>query len=120
MIKVFKDLIVWQKSIDLVQAVYELTNNFPANEIYCLSSQMKRVAISIPSNIAEGSKRSSSVEYIRYLVIANSSVAELETQIVIARRLYPNNKYNNAESLLIEIQKMLSTVIVKLKNYSQS
>src|SRR3989338_6893095 len=83
----YKVLIVWQKSVDLVVAVYELTDKFPREEIFCLSSQMKRAAVSIPSNIAEGRFRSTRKDFTNFLRIAYASGAELETQIEIARRL---------------------------------
>ena len=81
-----KDLIVWQKAMDLVIAVYKLTRGFPKSEVYGLASQMQRAAISIPSNIAEGQGLKQTQAYGRHLAIANGSLAELETQIEIADR----------------------------------
>lgn len=83
----YKDLEVWKKSIDFVEDIYKVTGDFPKNEIYGLTSQMTRAAISIPSNIAEGSVRRSSAEFARFIGIARGSAAELETQLIIARRL---------------------------------
>lgn len=77
----YKDLIVWQKSMELVKSIYEMTANFPKEEIYGLISQMKRSSISIPSNIAEGKRRGTRKDYRQFLVIAYGSGAELETQI---------------------------------------
>ena len=82
-----KDLIVWQKAMDLVIAVYKLTRGFPKSEVYGLASQTQRAAISIPSNIAEGQGLKQTQAYGRHLAIANGSLAELETQIEIADRL---------------------------------
>ena len=83
----YKDLIVWQKAMDLVELVYKLVKYFPKEEVYGLSSQIKRSTISIPSNIAEGRRRGTRKEYRQFLIIAYSSGAELETQIEIAKRL---------------------------------
>ena len=81
-IESFKDLIVWQKSMSLVKEVYVITSNFPKSEIYGLTSQMRRAAVSIPSNIAEGKKRKTKNDYVQFLRIANGSAAELETQLL--------------------------------------
>jgi four helix bundle protein len=78
---------VWKDAIDLVEQIYRLTARFPADERFGLTSQMRRAAVAIPSNIAEGASRSSRREYVRYLEIARSSLVEIETQIAIARRL---------------------------------
>lgn len=86
-IRSYKDLSVWQKSMDLVEECYRLTDGFPRNEEFGLKSQIRRAAVSIPSNIAEGSVRHSSNEYCRFLAIALGSTAELETQIELGRRL---------------------------------
>mgnify|MGYP006375087239 CR=1 FL=1 len=86
-IKSFRDLRVWQVSMDLVERVYLVTQKFPKHELYGLAAQMQRAAVSIPSNIAEGYTRSYSREYLRHLSIARASLAELQTQLEIARRL---------------------------------
>jgi four helix bundle protein len=91
----FRDLRVWQVSMDLVQEVYLLTQTFPKQEIYGLTSQMQRAAVSIPSNIAEGHTRDHSKEYLHHLSMAQASLAELETQLEIATRL----KYLSPEQL---------------------
>ncbi len=86
-IKTFKDLIVWQKSIELVKIVYQITGGFPREEQFSIVQQMKRAAVSIPSNIAEGFKRGHAKEHKQFLNIALGSCAELETQIIISREL---------------------------------
>jgi len=87
MIKSYKDLEVWQRSIELVKDIYAITREFPAEERFGLASQLRKTAISVPSNIAEGKARHFSKEYVQFLYIALGSVAELETQIIIAREL---------------------------------
>lgn len=111
----YKELIVWQKSIELVAIVYELTKGFPTEETYGLSIQMRRAAVSIPSNIAEGARRRYTPEFLQFLKIADASSAELETQVVIAKRIYPSLDYKHAETLIEEVQKMLSRLISSLK-----
>jgi len=85
--KSHQDLEVWQKSMDLVTKIYEVTKQFPKEELYGLTSQIRRAAISIPSNIAEGRSRRGTKDYIRFIVIARGSLAELETQILISKNL---------------------------------
>ena len=103
---------MWQKSISLVTFVYKITKTFPSEELYGLSSQMRRSAVSIPSNIAEGSRRSTKKDFRHFLCIAFGSGAELETQLLIARNLgYGTEKeIVEIESLLNEIMKMLNTL----------
>ena len=102
-IESFKQLTVWQKSIELVKDVYQATLKLPQCEIYGLTSQMRRSAISIPSNIAEGRKRKSRKDFVRFLSIADGSAAELETQIIITKELYPRIDFSNIDSLLNEV-----------------
>lgn len=111
----YKELIVWQRSIELVKEIYQLTARFPKSEIYGLALQMRRAVVSIPSNTAEGHLRKNLKEYIHFLHIAYGSSAELETQLLIAKALYSNLDYQNAESLLEEVQKMLNAMIKKLE-----
>lgn len=111
----FKQLIVWQKSIRLVKEVYNFTGQLPREELYGLTNQMRRCAVSIPSNIAEGKKRRTKKDFLQFLRIADGSAAELETQIIIAKELYPLIDYFKAEALLEEVQKMLITIIKKLE-----
>ena len=113
-LKSHKELIVWQKSIELVKGVYKLTNEFPKSELYGLSSQMQRAVISIPSNIAEGYSRKNLKEYIQFLHIACGSSAELETQLIISEELYPKLNSSLAKLFLEEVRKMLNTIIKKL------
>lgn len=115
MLKSYKELIVWQKAITLVEQVYKLTISFPKDEQYGLVSQMRRAAVSIPSNIAEGSRRKGLPEYLHFLRVSEGSASELETQIIIARRLYSNLNYTETENLLSEVQKMLNVLISKLE-----
>jgi four helix bundle protein len=116
-IKSYKDLIVWQKAIDLVVAIYELTEKFPKTEIYGLTSQMRRAAISIPSNIAEGKLRGTRKDYRHFILIAFGSGGELETQIEITKRLPfgKNFNYQKADQSLKEIMKMLNSLTNNLK-----
>ncbi|PJC23120.1 four helix bundle protein [candidate division WWE3 bacterium CG_4_9_14_0_2_um_filter_48_10] len=83
----YKELVVWQKSIALVKVIYELTKNFPRSEQFGVVSQMRRAAVSIPSNIAEGYGRKSSKEYKQFYSIAYGSALELDTQLIICREL---------------------------------
>jgi four helix bundle protein len=104
-----KELIVWQKAVDLVVAIYKLTKSFPKAEVYGLASQMQRAAVSVPSNIAEGHGLKQTQAYARHLAIANGSLTELETQLEIARRL----GYLTAENELVinqagEVGRMLA------------
>ncbi len=100
MIKTHKDLDVWKKGIDFVTIIYIETEKFPKTEIYGLTSQIRRAAISIPSNIAEGAARKNKTEFKQFLFIALSSAAELETQLIIAKNL----KYlKETETLLDEL-----------------
>jgi len=117
-IKTFKDLKVWKKSMAVVRDIYLLSINFPGEEKYVLTPQIRRSAISIPSNIAEGYGRNSKKDYIRFLQIAKGSLYELKTQLEIAFNLNyinNNNKYLDVEEKLTEIDKMLYSLIKKLK-----
>lgn len=112
----YKNLIVWQRAKDLVFAVYRLVSQFPKEELYGLTSQIKRAAISIPSNIAEGRLRKSDKEFRHFLFNAYGSGAELETQLEIAKNLFKMNNldYNEVDLLLIEVMKMLNKIISNL------
>lgn len=113
----YKELIVWQKSIDLVVEIYKITSLFPKSELFGLVSQMRRSVVSIPSNIAEGRSRGSRIEYRKFLIIAYSSAAELETQILISKKLFGINldKYKYLDNLLEQVIKMLNKSIQSLK-----
>lgn len=114
----YKELTVWQKSMDLVVAIYKLTEQFPNSETYGLVSQMRRSAVSIPSNIAEGRRRGSRKEYRQFLIIAYSSGAELETQVEIAKRLSFGKSldYAKVDSFLDEVMRMLNKITRELKS----
>jgi len=115
-IESFKDLKIWQKGIGIVKLVYQLTESFPNKEAYGLTSQMRRSAISIPSNIAEGFKRYHNREFKQFLYIALSSAAELETQIIIARELdYINeDQLKSISEHLDHLGRMTTALIQKL------
>ena len=109
----FKDLIVWQKSMALVKDIYRVSDRLPAKEKFGLVSQMQRCVVSIPSNIAEGNKRSTAKDYVQFLRTASGSAAELETQLLLAKDLYGLNVVQEL-SMLEEIQKMLEVMKKKL------
>ncbi len=111
-----KDLIVWQKSMDLVVSVYELTEKYPKSELFVLTSHTRKTAISVPSNIAEGKRRGTRKDYRHFLIMSYASGAELETQIEIARRLpFSNDLYfSKVDGLLNEVMRMLNIMIIKL------
>lgn len=115
--KSHKDLIVWQKSIDLTVVVYTLTEAFPQRETYALSAQMRRAVVSIPSNIAEGRSRGTRKDFSHFLRMAYGSASELETQLVICTQLSLGNRQDvqKANALLEEISKMLHAMIRKLE-----
>ncbi len=100
--------------MQLVKEIYKITKQLPKHELYILTSQMLRASISIPSNISEGFKRNHKNEYRQFLGMANASAGELETQILIAKHEYPKLDFNQAELLVIEVQKILHTIILKL------
>jgi len=117
MLKSYRDLLVWQRAIEMVILVYRITAEFPRHEIYGLTSQTRRASVSVPSNIAEGYGRGTRREYIQFLSIAQGSLKELETQAILAERL----NYSPAaqiEKLLSETEqvgKMLGSLIRSLK-----
>lgn len=112
----YKELIVWQKSMELVKTIYRITQTLPKEELYGLSSQIRRAAVSIPANIAEGQRRKGLKEFLQFLRISYGSASELETELLIAKDLYPKVDYSLAESLLEEVQKMLNAIIKKLES----
>lgn len=118
-VNTYKDLIVWQKAMQLVTEVYSITKKLPKEEIYGLTSQIRRSCISIPSNIAEGFGRKSTNEYIRFLQIANGSLYELQTQLEICTNLkyFPNQIYNRIYEQSREIERMLSSLVRKLDKH---
>ena len=112
-IKTYKDLLIWQKGILIVKAVYKSLECFPKEEIYGLQSQIKRSAVSIPSNIAEGWGRESTQSYIQFLRVSRGSLFELETQIIIAKELnfISEVRFNEIISIITEESKMLNAFI---------
>jgi four helix bundle protein len=112
----YKDLIVWQKAMDLVMLVYELTKGFPKEETYGLMNQLRRAAVSVPSNIAEGHERRSTAEFRNFLSIARGSLAEVETQLLLAQRLGYLKEAQLAPTLAlqVEVNKMLNALSAKL------
>ena len=113
-IQSFKELVVWQRSMELVEEIYRVTKQIPSTEQYGLINQMRRSAVSIPSNIAEGRKRGTRKDFVQFLRIADGSAAELETQLLLAERLYSIKGVSVAGIKLIEVQKMLGAMIRKL------
>jgi four helix bundle protein len=108
-IESYRDLIAWQKAMDLVDVIYRATAEFPRREIFGLTSQMRRAAVSVPSNIAEGYSRRRPVEYVRFVDIARASLAELETQLLISRRqgMITDAALAEAQLLLVDVSKLL-------------
>jgi len=118
-VKTHRDLDVWKNGIELVKRIYVLTSNFPKEEIHTLTSQIRRSAISIPSNIAEGAARNSKKEFLQFLYIALGSAAELETQLILAKELsYMKdlNIFDDLEKLKIQ----LLDLIKYLKNIDKT
>jgi four helix bundle protein len=113
----YRDLIVWQKAIDLVAEIYKATYTFPDREKYALSSQMRRAAVSIPSNIAEGRSRSTRKDFINFPHTALGSGTELETQLIIGKRLgyLQHPDFETTTALLSEVCRMLHGMIKKLE-----
>jgi four helix bundle protein len=116
--KHYKELIVWQKAMTLAKTVYRLTEKFPGDERYGMTSQMRRAAVSIPSNIAEGQARRNTKEFLQFLFHARGSLAELETQMLLSADLgYARaDDVRSVEDALTEIQKMLAGIQRKLSN----
>jgi four helix bundle protein len=109
-----KDLDVWKLSIELVVDIYKLTETFPKSELYGITSQIRRAAVSIPSNIAEGSARKNTKEYVQFLYIALGSLAEMETQLIICQRLNYISAFDKDQERIIHIRRMLVNLIRKL------
>lgn len=109
----FKDLIVWQRSMELVNEIYRISSLLPSEEKFGLTSQMRRSVISIPSNISEGYRRGTR-EFIHFLSIADGSASELETQILVLKNVYTEIDTKIAFQLLEEVQKMIGSLINKL------
>ena len=115
-VKTYRDLIVWQKAMVLVTEIYKVSKSFPRREDYGLTSQLRRCAVSIPSNIAEGYGRHSRNEYIRFLQIASGSLYELQTQLEIAANLgyLKKDEFELLYESTREVERMLSVLIRRL------
>jgi four helix bundle protein len=109
----YRNLIVWQKAIDLTVCVYQLTRSFPKDEVYGLVPQMRRASVSVASNIAEGRGRLNVAEFRQFLGVAQGSIYELQTQLLVARKLRMGSEdsLNGVESLSNEVSKMLGAFI---------
>jgi len=112
----YRELIVWQKAMELVELVYQITKSFPKEELYGLTNQVRRAVVSIPSNIAEGQSRRSTAEFKNFLSIAQGSRAEVETQIMIAQRLHYISQQQMDQILALseEIKRMIYSLRAKL------
>ena len=116
--KTFRDLVMWQKAHHFVLDIYTITENFPKQEMYGLTSQIRRAAISIPANIAEGFKKTGKADKVRYLNIAQGSLEECRYFLILTQDLqYANTK--DISHRLDEIGKMIDSYIRKIKNYSK-
>ncbi len=115
-IKTYRDLDIWKKSIDFVKKVYIITGKFPREEVYGLTSQMRRSAISVPSNVAEGFRRYHNKEFRQFLYIALGSCAEIETQATISKKLdyISSGKEKELLEILDHISRMITNLIKKL------
>jgi len=113
----FRRLTIWMKSMNLVTEIYQLTNTFPVHERFGLISQMQRAAVSIPTNIAEGSAKTSNKDFSRFLEIAVGSSLELETELTIALNLkyIDSMNFENIQNEIIELQKMITVFKNKLE-----
>ena len=111
----YKDLELWKKSMDLVTVIYKLTADYPSQEKFGLISQIRRAAVSIPSNIAEGSSRNNTKEYVQFLYIANGSLSEVETQLEISYRLGYIKEFETLIDSIKHIRKLMGGLINALK-----
>jgi len=111
----YKDLNVWQESIVFVETIYKAAKQFPKEETYGLSDQICRAAVSIPSNIAEGASRNSEKEFVQFLYIALGSASEVETQLIIAKRLNFLGNIEKEVEHVTQIRKMLNSLINSIK-----
>jgi len=114
-LKTHKDLEVWKQSIGLVDTIYLMTRSFPKEEIYGLTSQIRRAAVSVPSNVAEGAARRSSKEFIQFLHVALGSVSEVETQVIIAQRLNYVDDTSSIDEQIEAVRKLILGVVRYLK-----
>jgi len=115
MVRTHKDLDVWKKAVDFVTEIYSVTNAFPKSELYGLTSQIRRAAISVPSNIVEGATRRNNKEFLQFLYISLSSAAEVDTQLLISHNL----KFINDE-ILEQLQSELNTILKMIQGLIKS
>lgn len=120
-IQSFKDLVAWQKSHQLVLETYKITRSFPKEEVYALVDQMRRCAISITSNIAEGFSRKSYKEKVQFYSMSLGSVTELENQLIVSRDVgyITNETYSQIDSLILEVHKIINGLIKSSKDYAR-
>ena len=111
----YKDLIVWQKSMGLSRMIYRHCMTFPREETFCLSNQVRRAAVSIPSNIAEGYGRDTDNEKVRFMYISLGSAQELDTQLILSHDFKYIDDYIKTSQLINEVEKMLSSLIYTLR-----
>lgn len=118
----YKDLIVWQRAFGLVKEIYRITEFFPGTEIYGLTNQLRRAAVSVVSNIAEGFSRKSPKEKKQFFSIAFGSTSEIETQLLLAKELCfaPTHEFSKSEGYLLEVRKMLNSMLSKSKFLSSN
>ncbi len=116
MVRTYRDLVVWQKAMVLVTSVYRATQAFPREEMYGLVSQLRRYAVSVPSNIAEGYGRQSTGDYVRFLQVAMGSIFEMQTQLEISKNLglLSTTAFTTLYESSREIERMLSSLIAKI------
>ncbi|WP_282787036.1 four helix bundle protein [Flavobacterium croceum] len=117
-IKSYKDLLIWEKGIEIVALTYKIVSSFPKDELYALSSQIKRSSISIPSNIAEGYGRQSTQNYIQFIKIARGSLCELETQLLVAKKLdfiQDEKLFSELINQITEESKMINSFLNRLE-----
>ncbi len=116
MLSSFKQLLIWQKSVEFAVEIYHITQSYPKSELFGLTDQLRRAAVAIPSNIAEGYTRGYRKEYVQFLKIAYSSTAECETQLIISQKInyLSEREFNRLSGYTEEIMKMIYTIIHKL------
>ncbi len=109
-LKDYRELIAWQRAVDLVEMIYRMTADFPKTEVYALTSQIRRAAVSIPSNVAEGQGRRTTRDFLYFLSVANGSLKEVETQIIVSQRLgfLDEHKKSKLIDLTTEVGRLIS------------
>lgn len=112
----YQKLDVWNLAMDLAEQVYIITKKFPKEELFALTNQMRRCAVSVPSNIAEGATRQSQKEFLQFISIARGSLSELETQIILAKRIGYMNNDETIFDLIVSVKKMLNALMRSLRS----